>query len=57
MWQDILENDDIKLDLFFKYSLTSDLVNASKTIYYVDMKVHKSEPLTIYTVNMNLNDF
>ena len=33
MLQDIIGNDEIKLDFFFKASLTNDLVNVSAAIY------------------------
>jgi len=42
MLQDIIRNDEIKLDFFFKASLTNDLVNVSVETccyrLYLDMK-------------------
>jgi len=34
MLQDIIRNDEIKLDWFFKASLTNDLVNVSVAIWF-----------------------
>lgn len=40
--QDILANDDIRLDWMFKYSLMVDLANVSTTVYvlHVDLQFY-----------------